>query len=231
MTASSILPEISIVIPFFNEAEVAFAVVDELCVYLAGGGRAWEVILVDDGSIDGTSSQLERARERWPLCRIIRLSSRSGQCLALLRGIEESKAPIIATMDGDGQNVPRDFDNLFPILDRADLVVGRRMDRHDTWLRRAMSRLANKIRARALGDHLTDAGCALKLFRREVAKSFVPVYILHPYMPALAAHAGFRIAEAPVQHRPRTAGRSKYGIGPMFFRPLIHMLKVWWIIR
>lgn len=224
-------PEISVVVPFYQEAEVANSVVQELCEYLAGRWNTWETILVNDGSTDATEAELERAKAKWPSCRVIHFSENQGQGAALLRGIREARAPIVATMDGDGQNVPEDMDKLLPFLQSVDLVVGRRVDRCDSLLRRGMSLLANSIRAWVLGDGLADAGCAMKLFRREVSAVFFPVYILHPYMPALAMSGGFRVAEVPVCHRIRKGGRSKYGFRAMLFRPMYYMLKVRWAMH
>lgn len=130
-------------------------------------------------------------------------------------------------LDGDGQNDPADLPALLDQLSIADLVAGVRVNRQDSWLRRTMSRLANAIRSRLLGDGARDAGCALKAFRREVREAFVPIRTLYSFTPALAAAAGFRVIEWEVQHRPRTHGASKYGLGVMLWRPLADMLGVW----
>jgi dolichol-phosphate mannosyltransferase len=222
---------LSVVIPFFNEEAVAYEVVDELGRQLAAGGSPWEAILVDDGSTDRTGAELERARARWPQCRRLRLPENRGQGAALYAGIRAASAPTIAMMDGDGQNVPADLGALVALLDRADLVVGVRRDRHDSPLRRGLSRLANAVRGRMLRDGVSDAGCALKVFRREVATAFWPVPMLNPFMPALAAAAGFRVLEHPVGHRARAGGRSKYGLRVMLYRPCFDLLAIWWLLR
>ena len=222
---------LSVVIPFFNEAEAAFEVVDEVGRELAHLGLSWEGLLVDDGSTDGTAAELERACVRWPQARLLRLARNSGQGAALLRGLAEARAPVIAMMDGDGQNVPADFGRLLLLLGPADLVVGVRTPRNDGWVRRAMSRLANAARQRLLRDGVRDAGCALKVFRREVAACFWPVTMLNPFMPAFAVAAGFTVAELPVRHRPRRAGRSKYGFRRLLWRPLLDLLALSWMLR
>lgn len=221
----------SVVVPFFNEAAVAFEVVDELCVELARGALAWEAILVDDGSSDGTRDELERAQAKWPQCRIVPLSRNAGQGAALSRGFETATGAIVGMMDGDGQNVPADLVKMPPFLDRVDVVVGVRTPRHDAWTRRAMSRLANRVRRQLLHDGVSDAGCAVKVFRREVIKSFLPVTMLNPFIPAFAVAGGFRVAEAPVAHRPRRAGASKYGGTRLLWRPCLDMLAIAWVLR
>jgi hypothetical protein len=131
-------------------------------------------------------------------------------------------------MDGDGQNVPADVPRLLARLAAADMVVGVRVDRADAFVRRAVSRLANRIRARVLRDGVRDTGCALKAFRREVAAEFIPIASLYSFMPALAVAAGFRVVEEPVRHRPRRRGASKYGLRIFLWRPALDMLGVWW---
>lgn len=232
-TPNSLLPALSVVVPFFNEEAVAYTVVDELCQELATLGLVWEAVFVNDGSTDRTAAELERACIKWPQTRIVHLPKNRGQGGALRHGIHQTRAPIIALMDGDGQNVPADLGVLLPLLDRADLVVGVRTPRHDSWLRRRMSRLANAVRRRILHDGVTDAACALKVFRRELIATFLPVeaYMFHPYMPAFAVAAGYRVAEHPVRHRPRRGGRSKYGLRVMLWRPLFDTLKIGWLLR
>jgi glycosyltransferase involved in cell wall biosynthesis len=231
MPAAASGPALSVVIPFYDEEEAAYDVVDELGWAMAGLGLEWEGLLVDDGSTDRTAGELERARGRWPQCRVIRRPQNGGQGAALLEGIGLAGAPVIAMMDGDGQNVPADIGRLLPLLARADLIVGVRRPRHDSWLRRLMSRLANGLRRRLLRDGVNDAGCALKVFRREVVASFLPVQMLNPFMPAFAVSGGFRVAELPVGHRPRRGGRSKYGLRLLLWRPLFDLLALAWILR
>lgn len=221
----------SMVVPFFDEEAAAYDVADELCRELSRLPVRWEAIMVDDGSRDRTAAELERARAKWPQCRVLRLARNRGQGAALLHGIRAAQAPVIGMMDGDGQNVPADVHRLLPLLADADLVNGVRADRHDSLLRRAMSRLSNHVRGRLLRDRVTDAGCALKVFRREVVASFLPVHMLNPFMPAFAVSGGFRVVELPVGHRPRRGGESKYGFRVMLWRPMVDMLAIAWILR
>jgi dolichol-phosphate mannosyltransferase len=224
-------PSFSVVIPFFNEADDAYAVVDELGGELKLLGLDWEALLVNDGSTDRTAEELERAQARWPQCRVFTLPRNLGQGAALLHGLERARAPLIGMMDGDGQNVPADFGPLLARLDRADLVNGVRTPRNDSLLRRLLSRLANAVRSRLLRDGMSDAGCALKVFRRKVVASFLPVAMLNPFMPAFAVAAGFRVAELPVRHRPRRGGQAHYTFRRMLWRPAVDLLAISWILR
>jgi dolichol-phosphate mannosyltransferase len=226
-------PALAVVVPFFNEEAAAGTVIDELCRELAALGQEWEAVLVNDGSTDGTAAALAQASTSWPRCRVVHLPVNGGQGPALRHGIQQTRAPIIAIMDGDGQNVPADLGVLLAALDRADLVVGVRTPRHDSWLRRRMSRVANAVRGWILRDGVTDAACALKVFRRELLATFpdAPEYMFHPYLPALARAAGYQIAERPVRHRPRRVGRSKYGLRVMLCRPFFDTLAVAWRLR
>ncbi|HEX2855188.1 MAG TPA: glycosyltransferase family 2 protein [Opitutaceae bacterium] len=222
---------LSVVIPFFNEEAAAFQIVDELCQEMTHLENGWEAILVNDGSKDGTAAELERARARWPQCRVLHLAQNRGQGGALLHGIQAATAPIIGMMDGDGQNVPGDLHDLLPLLLQADMVVGVRVDRHDSKLRHIMSRIANRVRGTLLRDGVSDAGCALKVFRREVVESFLPVHMLNPFMPAFAVSGGFRVIERAVRHRERQGGESKYGFRVMLWRPMFDMLALAWVLR
>lgn len=231
MNSSQPTISLSIVIPFFNEEDAAFQIVAELCREMGHLENGWEAILVNDGSRDRTADELERARREWPQCRVLHLAKNSGQGAALLYGIEAAKAPIIGMMDGDGQNVPADIHELLPLLLQADMAVGVRADRHDSTLRHIMSRIANRVRGALLRDGVSDAGCALKVFRRDVVASFLPVHMLNPFMPAFAVSGGFRVVERAVRHRERQGGESKYGFRVLLWRPMLDMLALAWVLR
>lgn len=222
------MPAITVVIPFFNEAESCRALLAELRTVTDPLPGGCEVIAVDDGSRDDTAAILLDVAAGWPELRVLRLAINSGQAPALFTGMRAARGPVVVTMDGDGQNVPADIPLLVSRLGEADMVAGVRAQRRDSWLRRRMSRLANGIRGRLLGDGMTDSGCALKAFRREVVDAFLPMRTLYSFMPALAVAAGFRVVEQPVQHRERRAGVSKYGLLVMLWRPALDMLGIWW---
>ena len=171
-------PSLAVIVPFFNEEEAVGKVCGELRSVLDLRLPDTDVILLDDGSGDRTGERLNRIAATWPQCRVFRLEQNRGQSAALLFGFGKAEAPILATMDGDGQNDPNDLVRLLGRMDEADMVVGKRMDRQDFWTRRTVSRVANLVRSRWLGDGVSDAGCALKVFRREVVEAFIP--ILYP---------------------------------------------------
>ena len=223
-------PEISVVIPFYNEEQVAGSVIDEVGTVLARLARPYEIIAIDDGSADGTAGVLLEACHRWSACRVLRHARNAGQAAALWNGLHRARGTILATLDGDGQNDPADLPELLQRLGAADMVVGIRPTRRDSWLRRTMSRVANGIRRWWLRDGVSDTGCALKVFRREVLASFLPVRTLYSFIPAFAVRSGFRVVELPVRHRPRRAGTSNYGLLVMLWRPLVDMLAIGWLL-
>jgi dolichol-phosphate mannosyltransferase len=223
----------SVVIPFFNEANGVEVFLQELAAALGRQPGDADVVLVDDGSTDETAMILERVASGHLGWRVVRQSRNQGQAAAMYRGMRLAGAPVIVTLDGDGQNDPADIARVLARLaeSNADMVAGVRVQRNDSWLRRRMSRVANRVRSRILRDGVTDAGCGLKAFRREVVDSFLPIRTLYSFMPALAVAAGFRVVEQPVGHRARRADTSKYGLGIMLWRPLLDMLGVWWFTR
>ena len=224
-------PELSVVIPFYDEEDNVEPLLFELRDALRALGRSYELLLVDDGSRDGTAGCLEKATADWPESRVLLLARNSGQASALLCGLHAARGAILATLDGDGQNDPADLAKVVAAIDGgADLAAGVRAHRNDSPLRLAMSRIANRVRARILGDGLRDSGCALKAFRREVLASFLPIRTLYSFMPALAVAAGHRVVEVEVGHRPRIRGESKYGLRVMLWRPLVDLVGVAWFL-
>lgn len=223
-------PRLSVVIPFFDEEDAAPALIAELRPAVAGLGEV-EVLLIDDGSRDGTARVLDEAAAAWPAVRVIHFAKNQGQGPALFFGIHQARGEAIALLDGDGQNDPADIPALVAALGEADFVTGYRAKRQDSTLRRWMSRLANAIRSRVLRDGVRDTGCGLKVFRREVREALIPLRTLYSFIPAMVRAAGFRMTERPVGHRPRTRGTSKYGLWVMLWRPLVDMLGMAWFIR
>jgi glycosyltransferase involved in cell wall biosynthesis len=207
-------PTLSIVVPVFNEVECLEPLVAELHEVLDRIDRPAEIIAVDDGSSDGSFERLVALRAREPRLRVVRLQRNYGQTAALAAGIDLARGDVIVSLDADLQNDARDIPALLAALgDGVDVVNGWRRERQDPWLtRRLPSQIANRIISVVTGTSLHDYGCTLRAMRAPVAKELRLYGELHRFIPALAADVGARVAELPVAHRPRTAGRSKYGL-------------------
>ena len=208
-------PEISIVIPIRNEAAALDELHRELTETLSATGRAYEIIVVDDGSTDGSFEILARLHAVDPRVRVIRFRRNFGQTAAFSAGFAYARGRIIVTSDGDLQNDPRDIPGMIAMLEQgSDIVCGWRKDRKDAWLsRRLPSMAANQLISMATGVRLHDYGCSLKAFRAEVIKPLKLYGEMHRFLPAIASDQGVAITEVVVNHRPRRHGASKYGIG------------------
>lgn len=226
-------PRFSLVVPLFQEAGNIFPLMEAAGPVLATLPGGYEILLVNDGSTDATRDEINACVRADPHVRGIHLEKNEGQAAALLRGLRAARGEILLTMDGDGQNDPRDLPLLVGFLERgeADVACGIRTPRADSALRRAMSRLANRVRSVVLGDGLSDAGCQLRAFRREVVAVLEPSPLLQSFLPAIAVHAGFRVCEHPVRHHHRQVGESKYGLGNLSIVPTMQMLRWWWRLR
>lgn len=224
------MPAISLVIPFYNEAGNILPLVASAVTVFEELGRDYEIVLVNDGSTDGTADEIAQVAARWPRCRELRMARNSGQARALLAGLRDARGEFLAMMDGDGQNDPRDLPALLALVEsgQVDLACGWRVDRHDSALRRIMSRIANGVRSRFLGDGVHDSGCQLRVMRRAVRDAFYPMELMQSFIPALAVAAGYRVGELPVRHHARLRGDSKYGLGRLWWRPAVAMFGLRW---
>lgn len=228
----TVLPHLSLVVPVYNEAGNILPLVESSTAVLRGLGRPFAIILVNDGSTDSTAAEIAEAHARWPECVELAMEKNSGQALALLKGLNAARGEFLLMMDGDGQNDPRDFPALLELVEsgKVDLACGWRVDRHDSTMRRIMSRVANVVRGAILRDGVHDSGCQLRVMRREVRTSFFPMELMQSFIPALAVAAGFRVGEKPVRHHARQYGDSKYGLGRLWWRPAAAMLGLRWKI-
>ena len=208
-------PELSIVIPVHNESPNIKDLYDELTQTLIEYGRSYELIIVDDGSTDDSFEKLASLQMRDPHLRVIRFRRNFGQTAAFAAGFAHARGRLVVTSDGDLQNDPRDIPAMVKLIeDGNDIVCGWRKDRKDTFVnRRLPSMLANKLISWATGVELHDYGCSLKVFRAEVVKPLRLYGEMHRFLPAIASQIGVKIAEVVVNHRPRKAGETKYGIG------------------
>lgn len=223
----------SLVVPFYNEAGNIVPLIATAVAVLDTLRHNYEIILVNDGSTDATDAEISACITRWPQCRALHQPRNLGQATALLDGLRSARGEILLAMDGDGQNDPRDFPLLLAPVEAGtlDVACGWRHDRHDSWLRRRMSHLANLVRGRVLGDHLHDSGCQLRAMRREVVACLFPFELLQSFLPAIVVAAGFRLGEFRVRHHPRTRGEAKYGLRQLWLRPTLAMFRLRRILR
>jgi len=221
-------PYYSIVIPAYNEEDVVGELLDQLRTFLGTWRSDYELLMIDDGSSDRTAEIIGNRFANWSQGQLVRLSRNCGQGAALYYGMKRACGQVVILMDGDGQNDPQDIPKVLAPLDRVDMVVGVRVDRRDSFTRRTMSRLANAARSRILRDGVADTGCGIKAFHRRVIDAFIPMRTLYSFMPALAISAGFTVDQVPVHHRPRSGGKSKYGVRQFLWRPLLDLIGVWW---
>jgi glycosyltransferase involved in cell wall biosynthesis len=210
------LPKVSIVIPVYNEEANIAGLVDQVSVALLPTGWDFELLLIDDGSRDGTAEVMQRLSENFPWLHCIFLIRNYGQSTALQAGFDHAEGDYIVTLDGDLQNDPADIPALIEILEtdpEVDCVSGWRKSRQDAALSRKLpSQIANALISKVTRVALHDYGCALKAYRSSIIKSLRLYGELHRFIPALAVEVGAKIVEVPVNHRPRMAGVSKYGI-------------------
>lgn len=205
-------PEVSVVVPVHDEEGAAPALAREIARAFAG--RAFEVLFVDDASRDGTRAALKALTGEIPELRILTHATNAGQSRALRTGILAARAPIVVTLDGDGQNDPADAPGLVEALlagpPELAMVGGERVKRRDSFAKRLASRIGNGARKRLLGDNANDTGCGLKAFRREAFLRLPYFDHIHRYLPALMLREGYGVEFRPVNHRHRETGRSKY---------------------
>jgi len=221
-------PHYSLVVPFYNEGGNILPLMESAVMVLNSIGQDYEILLVNDGSTDSTGDEIAACLARWPRCRALHQPRNLGQATALLDGLRAAQGEIILTMDGDGQNDPGDFPLLIAPVEAGtlDVACGWRHERHDSWLRRKMSRLANVVRSRVLGDHLNDSGCQLRVLRRATITALFPFELLQSFLPAILIAAGYRLGEFKVRHHPRTRGQAHYGLRQLWLRPTLAMFRL-----
>jgi glycosyltransferase involved in cell wall biosynthesis len=232
LTASAV----SVVVPMYNEVANAAPLIDAVQAALANAPWPWELIVVDDGSADGTADALEqRAAQLGPHIRVIRLWRNFRQTAAMQAGIDAARGEVIVTLDGDLQNDPKDIPALVEKLVREDLdlVAGWRVNRQDgLWLRKVPSKIANHLIRKLTGLPFRDLGCSLKVYRARVLRQVRLFGEMHRFIPAWMATVTSprRMAEAPVSHHARTAGASKYGLSRTF-RVIVDLLAVHFFLK
>jgi dolichol-phosphate mannosyltransferase len=226
-------PRVAFVIPAKNEAGNLGAVVEELEAVCAAL-MPFEVVVVDDGSTDGTGAELARLKAGRPWLRAVRHDQSGGKSAALRSGVRAARAPLIVTVDGDGQNDPHFVPAMIALLERdpsVALVAGQRLRRGDSGFKKLQSRIANGVRSRLLRDGTRDTACGLKAFRREVFLALPYFDTLHRFLPALVRREGHGVAHLDVVDRPRIGGQSHYGLLDRLLVGIPDLFGVWWLIR
>lgn len=230
----SATPEISVVAPGHNEAGNLAALVAQICAALASTGRSFEIVLVDDGSTDGSWALLQKLGKENPRLRALRFAVNCGQSAALWAGIQAARGAIIVTLDSDLQNPPAEIPRFLEALKDADCVCGSRVAARstgDNWVRRASSSIANGVRNRLSGETISDAGCCYRAFRRECVAKVKFFKGAHRFLPTLIKMEGFCVIEIPIAHNARQSGRSHYGIANRLFKSFADLLAVRWMKR
>ena len=224
--------DLTIVIPVFNEVECISTLLDEIGVCLVDE-TGYEIIVVDDGSIDGTAAVLQAARQSHPKLRILHHRECYGQSAAIASGVKAANRQWIATLDGDGQNDPADILKLYRVMDESPddvhMVAGYRKQRMDGWLKRMASHIANSVRAAVLHDNSPDSACGLKILARTTFLGLPQFDHMHRFLPALVQRQGGKVLTVEVKHRKRLRGLSKYGIHNRLWVGILDMLGVRWL--
>ena len=227
-------PAVAVVVPVRNEAGNIKPLVGEIAASL-DGQWPFEVVYVNDGSNDGTESEIKRLMAQYPWLRRVRHKQSCGQSAAVRSGVRAARAPLIVTLDGDGQNDPAFIPSLLRVLEagapRVGLVAGQRVKRKSGGFKKFQSRIANAVRGAVLRDGTRDTGCGLKAFRRDVFLALPYFDGLHRFLPALVKREGYAIGYVDVVDRPRGAGASNYGMWDRLWVGILDLAGVWWLIR
>ena len=226
-------PDLSVVFPVFNEEENVPILLAEIAAALKDSSWSYEMIAVDDGSTDGSLRTLRALRPQYPTLRIVTFERNSGQTAALDAGWRAALGTCVVSLDADLQNDPADIPAMMRRLEETgnDMVIGVRVNRHDTWSRRMQSKIGNGVRNWITRDRITDTGCSLKLVRREAVQGLQLYTGMHRFLPTLVRMQGYKVIEMPVNHRPRKFGVSKYGAMNRAFRGLADCLAVRWMSK
>ncbi|MEA2462386.1 MAG: hypothetical protein QOJ98_133, partial [Acidobacteriota bacterium] len=224
-------PDLSVVFPVYNEEENVPILLREIAAALDGRGWSYEIVAVDDGSTDRSLEVLRSLRAQYPVLRVLALEKNSGQTAALDAAWRGAEGRLVVSLDADLQNDPADIPAMMQKLEqaKADMVIGVRVNRQDTWSRKMQSRIGNGVRNMITGDQITDTGCSLKLVKKEAVDRVRLFTGMHRFLPTLVRYAGYKVIEMPVNHRPRQFGVSKYGAMNRAFRGLADCFAVRWM--
>ena len=221
--------EISVVVPVFNEEENLPVLIPRLMDVLNRIGLPFEMILVDDGSSDGSRKIIKTMVSQYPSVYLLGFKKNRGLSAALWAGMKEARGKKIVTIDSDLQNDPEDIPKLLDYLDRYDMATGWRQKREDPWLKKISSKIGNSFRNRLSGENIKDSACTLRVFKRECIKGIPLFNGMHRFLSTLVKMEGYRFIEVPVLHHPRRFGKSKYNIRNRMVRSFIDLLAVRWM--
>jgi dolichol-phosphate mannosyltransferase len=226
-------PDVSVVVPVRNEADNIAPLVEEIAAALTG--QSFEIVYVNDGSTDGTEAVLTRLAAEKPFLRQVRHAESCGQSAAVRTGVAAARAPVVLTLDGDGQNDPSFLPAMLrALLDgapRIGLIAGQRVGRQSTPFKQFQSRIANGVRSTVLRDGTRDTGCGLKAFRRDLFLNLPYFDGLHRFLPALVRREGYEVGYVDVIDRSRRHGQSNYGLWDRLWVGILDLFGVWWLVR
>jgi glycosyltransferase involved in cell wall biosynthesis len=225
-------PELSVVVPCHNEENNLGPLTEGLTQALAASGLAYEIVITDDCSTDGSWATLRRLAAADSRIRALRFEFNCGQSAAMWAGLRAARGRLLATLDADLQNDPRDLPNLLAALRDADCVCGTRVAARaagDNWVRQLSSRIANAVRNKLSGEEISDAGCCFRVFRRECIENVKFFKGGHRFLPTLIRMEGFTVKEVPIRHNPRFSGASHYGVWNRLFKSFTDLLAVRWM--
>ena len=226
-----VLPDISVVIPAYNEEASIKQCIFETAGVLSTLQRLFEIVVVDDGSRDATFQVLRDIRRELPQLRAVRFRQNRGQTAAMEAGFRAARGKIVVTVDADLQNDPADIPKLLDAMGEWDAVCGVRVKRQDSFVRLISSRIANWVRNTLSGESIRDTGCTLKAYRRDALMQLKLFEGMHRFLPTLLKLAGYRVTEMAVGHRPRLYGETKYNVGNRVFKSFRDLLAVRWMKR
>jgi dolichol-phosphate mannosyltransferase len=230
---SGAAPRVSVVVPVRNESGNVAPLIGEIARAMAPLAP-FEIVYVNDGSTDDTAAELRRLTKEYPFLRAVDHAVSCGQSAAVRTGVSFAHAPVVATLDGDGQNDPVFLPALIAAIERdptVGLVAGQRIGRKATGFKKLQSRIANAVRGAVLRDRTRDTGCGLKAVRRDVFLALPYFDGLHRFLPALVRRDGYRVAYVDVVDRPRLTGTSNYGMWDRLWVGILDLMGVWWLVR
>lgn len=225
--------DISVMSPAYNERDSLADLCRELNETLSAMNRSYEIVIVDDGSEDGSLDVLRELKRTYSSLRVLTMGEHIGQTACMEAGFLAARGKYVVTIDADLQNDPADIPAMIELLDadKADMVTGHRTRRQDNLLRKISTKVANRVRNWLNHEKIADSACALKAYKRQIIPKLKLYEGLHRFLTTIAAMNGFRVVETPVNHRPRTRGKAKYGVWNRVFRSLRAAFAVRWMQR